>query len=231
MSLVLRSTLQFEQQAQRLPLDSDTLLEFAGLLNFDTDGESQDGDLCPETPSNLPHMPPADFNATESPQKPNVLDSISQLMEDLVASRDGALLTLNVPAKILDYLETTSRSWAIISSANHDESLVDSEVSALRTILKCIELQAQLKGTHRREKIREQPDPRYAELIFIHVGSWGAVRKLGWMSERTNSDAYVRFYTFGSHPSVEPFHWGVKEIYPCGASHSHQYLKVVFMKG
>ncbi|GJE87775.1 Chromatin organization modifier domain-containing protein [Phanerochaete sordida] len=52
--------------------------------------------------------------------------------------------------------------------------------------------------------------------IFVHVGALHTLHNLdalaGWRCKRPD----LRFYTYGTHPTIPPHRWGVREIYPVG---------------
>ena len=59
-----------------------------------------------------------------------------------------------------------------------------------------------------------------ARVVFIHVGALKTVHKLPGLSERRGKHPSVRFYTYGTHDSVTPQFWGIREIWPCGMDHT-----------
>ena len=54
-------------------------------------------------------------------------------------------------------------------------------------------------------------------IVFVHVGALKTIHKFPSFVERC-SKAIVQFYTYGTHESIPPDEWGVREIYPCGTS-------------
>ncbi|RXW19417.1 hypothetical protein EST38_g6445 [Candolleomyces aberdarensis] len=133
-----------------------------------------------------------------------------------------AIRILRFSPKIYDYLKQTNRPWAVcppLDSANGKSML---EVQFMRTILLRIKEEAQ--AAHRadpssRLKLpisKEAPSPETAQVIFFHVGALPRLNKFAFLRDRLRSSDYVRFYTFGSHPSVSSKLWGVKEIFPVG---------------
>ena len=59
---------------------------------------------------------------------------------------------------------------------------------------------------------------RDARIIFIHVGAIEHLEKLPGLLEICSSSFSVQFYTYGTHETIAPEFWGVREIYPCGIS-------------
>ncbi|KAG6900161.1 hypothetical protein C0993_002090 [Termitomyces sp. T159_Od127] len=57
---------------------------------------------------------------------------------------------------------------------------------------------------------------RDARIIFIHVGALEYLEKLPGLLEISSSYFSVQFYTYGTHESIAPEFWGIREIYPCG---------------
>jgi hypothetical protein len=133
-----------------------------------------------------------------------------------------AIRVLRFSPKIYDYLKLTNRPWAIcppLDSANAKTML---EVRFMRTILQRIKEEAQAthqadpSSKHRLPISKEAPNPETAQVIFFHVGALPRLNKFTFLRERLRSSDYVRFYTFGTHPSVSPNLWGAREIFPVG---------------
>ncbi|KAF8349877.1 hypothetical protein F5887DRAFT_1070130 [Amanita rubescens] len=57
---------------------------------------------------------------------------------------------------------------------------------------------------------------RLQELSSVHVGALNNVHKMPQFLDRRANHALVQFYTYGTHESVAPSIWGVREIWPCG---------------
>lgn len=53
-------------------------------------------------------------------------------------------------------------------------------------------------------------------IVFIHVGALATLHKFPRFAERRAKRPELQFYTYGTHESVPPKDWGVREIYPCG---------------
>ena len=52
--------------------------------------------------------------------------------------------------------------------------------------------------------------------VFVHVGALPTLHKLPAFAERRSKRFEVHFFTYGTHESVSPERWGVREIYPLG---------------
>lgn len=57
-----------------------------------------------------------------------------------------------------------------------------------------------------------------ARVVFVHVGALRSLPKMEAIAMRRCKRPEVRFYSYGTHASVPPERWGVREIYPIGAS-------------
>jgi len=60
-------------------------------------------------------------------------------------------------------------------------------------------------------------------VAFIHIGSLHKIHKFPEFAERRTKAFHLQFYTYGTHYSVSPEMWGVREIYPCGALYNVLY--------
>lgn len=54
-------------------------------------------------------------------------------------------------------------------------------------------------------------------VIFVHVGALPTLRKLQALAMRRCKQADLRIYSYGTHPTVHPDRWGLKELYPIGS--------------
>ncbi|KAJ3522520.1 hypothetical protein NMY22_g11857 [Coprinellus aureogranulatus] len=144
-----------------------------------------------------------------------------------------AMRVLDFPVKIYDYLKQTNRSWAIYPPLDNN-SKAYYEVEMLRAILADLRERAahqQRKNPANKARypmMREASKPSTAGVLFIHVGVLRHLRRLQFLRERLLAPDYVRFYTFGSHPSVYRKSWGVREVFPCGGIVT--FLPSVFLK-
>ncbi|KIP11426.1 hypothetical protein PHLGIDRAFT_474501 [Phlebiopsis gigantea 11061_1 CR5-6] len=53
-------------------------------------------------------------------------------------------------------------------------------------------------------------------VVFVHVGALRSLQKLEALAMRRAKRPEMRFYTYGTHHSVHPERWGIKEIFPLG---------------
>lgn len=133
-----------------------------------------------------------------------------------------AIRVLRFSPKIYYYLKQTPRPWTVCPPPGSGSGKSMFEVQMMRTILQRIREEAQ--AAHRadpasRHKLpisREASNPETAQMIFFHVGALSHLNKYPFLRDRLRSPEYVRFYTFGSHPSVSSKLWGIKEIFPVG---------------
>jgi hypothetical protein len=52
--------------------------------------------------------------------------------------------------------------------------------------------------------------------VFVHVGALKTLHRLQAVALRRRSQPGLRFYSYGTHPTVPPTRWGLREIYPLG---------------
>lgn len=53
-------------------------------------------------------------------------------------------------------------------------------------------------------------------VVFVHVGALKTIHKFPSFVERCSKAHHIQFFTYGTHESIPPEEWGVREIYPCG---------------
>ncbi|KAI0343935.1 hypothetical protein BDW22DRAFT_1327569, partial [Trametopsis cervina] len=53
-------------------------------------------------------------------------------------------------------------------------------------------------------------------ILFVHVGALPTLHKLPALGMRRLKHYDMHIYSYGTHPSVAPERWGLREIYPCG---------------
>lgn len=121
------------------------------------------------------------------------------------------LRILKIPKNLIDFLVIKSRPYCIWNDPS-DGNCTDKdkdrdpgyETSLLQTIL----------SVHSATDVGYKTDVR---LVFVHVGSMPTLHWLHALAERRGRRPDVRFYTYGTHESVPPDRWGMREIYPLGA--------------
>ncbi|KAF5377681.1 hypothetical protein D9615_005211 [Tricholomella constricta] len=64
----------------------------------------------------------------------------------------------------------------------------------------------------------KKPRNNLAEIriVFVHVGAIKTLYKLPGFLDFCSVSSHIQFYTYGTHHTVPPPYWGVREIYPCG---------------
>ncbi|RDB28456.1 hypothetical protein Hypma_015299 [Hypsizygus marmoreus] len=55
-----------------------------------------------------------------------------------------------------------------------------------------------------------------ARVLFVHVGAIKTLHKLPGFLDFCSSSPHIQFYSYGSHESIPPKYWCVREIYTCG---------------
>ena len=56
-------------------------------------------------------------------------------------------------------------------------------------------------------------------IIFVHVGALKTFYRLEALAMRRCKQPDLRIYSYGTHESVKPTRWGLREIYPLGTLH------------
>ena len=72
----------------------------------------------------------------------------------------------------------------------------------------------ELLGAWKAQNVGFKQDVR---VIFVHVGAISSLHKLEAIALRRSRQPELRIYSYGTHPSVHPSRWGVRELYPVGA--------------
>ncbi|KAJ7169556.1 hypothetical protein C8R46DRAFT_1089179 [Mycena filopes] len=55
-----------------------------------------------------------------------------------------------------------------------------------------------------------------ARAVFVHVGALRSISKMPALAERRRQPLGIQFYTYGTHETIHPEYWGMREIYPFG---------------
>ncbi|KAF6766408.1 hypothetical protein DFP72DRAFT_866408 [Ephemerocybe angulata] len=129
-----------------------------------------------------------------------------------------AIRTLRFPPTVLQWLKKTSRAWTICSLPQTRESSTMFEIQSMKAILLKLEADGEIAAKKDKNTLipREAHTPETAGMVFLHVSALQHLNRFPFLRERIASPEYVRFYTFGTHPSVYKKCWGVKEIFPAG---------------
>lgn len=117
-----------------------------------------------------------------------------------------ALRILNVPKYLYKFLAYSPRTYCIWYSGADGQSgeAAGVETTALRTILTAF-------------KAKDMGNKADVRVIFVHVGALKTLHKLVALAERRAKRQEIRFYSYGTHKSVAPERWGIRELFPLGA--------------
>jgi hypothetical protein len=114
------------------------------------------------------------------------------------------LRVLKFPKALHDFMSKSNRTYCLWSTGDDDPA--DSphiETEWLTSILDVC--QAKNVGL----KI-------LARVLFIHVGALKKLQNLPDLVDRRSKHPEIQFYTYGTHESVVPERWGIREIFPIG---------------
>ncbi|KAJ7456662.1 hypothetical protein FB451DRAFT_1276767 [Mycena latifolia] len=113
------------------------------------------------------------------------------------------LRILKFPSTLHEWMSKSNRPYCIWPPSGDQKAPQDIETGYLLEILtRC--------GA---KKVSFKSDIR---AIFVHVGALKSIRKLPLLVDRRSQTCSIRFYTYGTHETVHPEHWGIREIYPFG---------------
>ncbi|KAH9937573.1 uncharacterized protein B0H18DRAFT_1113390 [Fomitopsis serialis] len=134
-----------------------------------------------------------------------VVDAAAREMFSKNPAVHRALRILNVPHRLFKFLSASSRTYCIWYSPADGQvgELAGMETAALRTLLAAF-------------KANDMGYKKDVRIVFVHVGALKTIYKLQALAERRNKRCELRFYTYGTHESVPPERWGIREIYPLG---------------
>ncbi|KAJ7655139.1 hypothetical protein DFH06DRAFT_1329491 [Mycena polygramma] len=116
-----------------------------------------------------------------------------------------ALRILKFPPSLHQWMSTGSqtRLYCVWPPSAEGTGSRDRETGYLTTILK----ECGAKKVGFKSELR---------VVFVHVGALKTIRKIPFLSERRRQSCTIHFYTYGTHETVHPEYWGVREIYPFG---------------
>ncbi|KAJ7139793.1 hypothetical protein C8R44DRAFT_867898 [Mycena epipterygia] len=114
-----------------------------------------------------------------------------------------ALRVLKFPAPLHEWMSKSNRPYCIWPPSGDQKGARDRETGYLMSIL----TQCGAKRVGFKADIRA---------IFVHVGALKHVQKMPLLVDRRSGTCSVRFHTYGTHETVHPEYWGVREIYPFG---------------
>ncbi|KAK7064499.1 chromo domain-containing protein [Favolaschia claudopus] len=143
------------------------------------------------------------FGLLTQPLKPSILSDADWKKTMSKSKYQLALRILKFPRDLHDWFSRSERTYSVWPSAEERTGNRDREIGFLTTILnEC--------GA---KKVGFKTDLR---AIFVHVGSLVTIQKMPLLVERRSQMCGLRFYTFGTHESVHPESWGIREIFPLG---------------
>jgi hypothetical protein len=59
------------------------------------------------------------------------------------------------------------------------------------------------------------------DFVFVHVGAIKTLNQLPALMERRMKRLDIQFVTYGTHHTIPPTRWGIRQIYPAGKHHWH----------
>ncbi|KAJ7071531.1 hypothetical protein C8F01DRAFT_1110905 [Mycena amicta] len=118
----------------------------------------------------------------------------------LIRKYHVALRILKFPVDVLEWIARDPRRYTIWSIFQDRVDPQDTETMLLMSVL------ARHKAKRTKHDFR---------ITFIHVGALKTLRKMPYLVEQRSRSCTIHFYTYGTHPSIPPDQWRVREIYPC----------------
>ncbi|GLB33577.1 hypothetical protein LshimejAT787_0104610 [Lyophyllum shimeji] len=118
-----------------------------------------------------------------------------------------ALRILKFPKWLHDYLLAEGRErtfWVWWEGGDGTKKKAGMETHLLHAIME------QCRARKVRQNLAE------ARIVFVHVGALRTLFKRQGVLEIIAGCPHIQFYTYGTHETVPPEYWGVREIYPCG---------------
>lgn len=113
------------------------------------------------------------------------------------------LRILNFPIRLHSYLCKPNMWYCLWYGQTPTSVTPDVETAHLQAILDACG--AENRG-HKKD----------VKAIFIHLGHLATMGTVGAMSARRSKRPEIRFFTYGTHASVHPSRWGIREVYPIG---------------
>ncbi|KZT06371.1 uncharacterized protein LAESUDRAFT_726201, partial [Laetiporus sulphureus 93-53] len=115
-----------------------------------------------------------------------------------------ALYVLKFSRSVIDYMSWPKRPYCVWHTPG-DGTMAESgaETAMLRAVLEA----------YTAEDVGYKKDVR---AIFIHVGALASFNAFPALAERRSKRPDIQFYTYGTHESISPERWGIREIYLFG---------------
>ncbi|KAJ7783426.1 hypothetical protein DFH07DRAFT_787675 [Mycena maculata] len=145
------------------------------------------------------------FGILASPAPPPIPSPLDWKKNMLKKKYQLALRVLKFPPQLHEWMSKANRPYCVWPPPTPEERKGprDRETGFLLTILKqCGATRVSFKTDFR--------------VIFVHVGALKTIHKMPLLVERRSQTCSVRFYTYGTHETVDPRQWGVREMYPFG---------------
>lgn len=115
-----------------------------------------------------------------------------------------AIRILKFPKYLAEYMSMPNRPYCVWwSGGDGTTAEAGVETTMLHSILELC----------RAKNVGHKADVR---AVFVHVGALKTLHRLPALAERRSKRFEVQFFTYGSHESVIPEQWGIREIYPLG---------------
>ena len=146
--------------------------------------------------------------AAKSIVDPEFAPSVAEAGRKVISQRRfyQAIHILGFPKSVYDFMSQSNRPFCIwLHQSDKQPSDPGYETQLLQSIL----------STCGAKDLGHKADVR---VVFVHVGSLPSFYQLPSLAERRVKQCDLRFMTYGTHPSVPHERWGVREIYPLGAS-------------
>ncbi|OCH96636.1 hypothetical protein OBBRIDRAFT_717952 [Obba rivulosa] len=181
----------------------DSSTEICKIFQVPQDSRNKGSLLCALVPFKLTpdECRRLNYRETHTPEA-HVLNNIP--MDKLSLAIQRTLHVLRFPEGLHNFLTTKRRTYYIWHTSDSPSPKAPGyETLMLMDILKRYEA---APATHK----------DYLSVIFVHAGALDAFRKFESLAERRRRECEVRFYIYGTHESVPPSRWGLREIYPIG---------------
>jgi hypothetical protein len=143
------------------------------------------------------------FGLLPQPPKPPIPSGADWKKNMTKSQYQLGLRVLKFPSTLHEWFCRSPRPYCIWPPSEKQQGNQDRETGYLMSILK--ECGA--------KKVGFKNDLR---AIFVHVGALKTIRKMPLLVERRLETCGIHFYTYGTHETVHPEYWGVREIYPFG---------------
>ncbi|KAJ7770779.1 hypothetical protein DFH07DRAFT_914458 [Mycena maculata] len=145
------------------------------------------------------------FGILAAPAPPPIPSPLDWKKNMLKKKYQLALRVLKFPPQLHEWMSKANRPYCVWPPPTPEKRKGprDRETGYLLTILKqCGATRVSFKTDFR--------------VIFVHVGALKTIHKMPLLVERRSQTCSVRFYTYGTHETVDPRQWGVREMYPFG---------------